>query len=190
MKKFMGKTMAKMNENRRNGRKALKGFTLVEIIVVLVILAILAAAMIPALTGYIDKARNRTVISEARNAVTAAQTLASEAYGVGKMDKLQIKGDGGMEDLAEVPGKIVKVSLSNKGKVVGLIYVDKEGDSYVAYMKGEFSEVKETTTENSSYTTYKSLGFESEPTDVKDLVRTDGDAQDTNPFVKPAGDGN
>ena len=54
MKKFMGKTMAKMNENRRNGRKALKGFTLVEIIVVLVILAILAAAMIPALTGYID----------------------------------------------------------------------------------------------------------------------------------------
>ena len=33
-----------------------KGFTLVELIVVLVILAILAALLIPALTGYIDKA--------------------------------------------------------------------------------------------------------------------------------------
>jgi len=82
MKKFMGKTMAKMNENRRNGRRALKGFTLVEIIVVLVILAILAAAMIPALTGYIDKAKERTAIAEARNVLTAAQTLASEEYGL------------------------------------------------------------------------------------------------------------
>ncbi|MBP0960926.1 MAG: type II secretion system protein [Oscillospiraceae bacterium] len=71
-----------MNENRRNGRKALKGFTLVEIIVVLVILAILAAAMIPALTGYIDKAKERTAIAEARNVLTAAQTLASEEYGL------------------------------------------------------------------------------------------------------------
>ena len=34
-----------------------KGFTLVELIVVLVILAILAALLVPALTGYIDKAR-------------------------------------------------------------------------------------------------------------------------------------
>ena len=33
-----------------------KGFTLVELIVVLVILAILAAMLVPALTGYIDKA--------------------------------------------------------------------------------------------------------------------------------------
>ena len=38
--------------------KEKKGFTLVELIVVLVILAILAALLIPALTGYIDKAKN------------------------------------------------------------------------------------------------------------------------------------
>ena len=80
MKNFMGRTMAKMNDNRKKGRKALKGFTLVEIIVVLVILAILAAAMIPALTGYIDKAKEKTAIAEARSIVTAAQTLASEKY--------------------------------------------------------------------------------------------------------------
>ena len=39
-----------------------KGFTLVELIVVLVILAILAALLVPALTGYIDKANNEKII--------------------------------------------------------------------------------------------------------------------------------
>ena len=41
--------------------KKKRGFTLVELIVVLVILAILAALLVPALTGYIDKARKRQV---------------------------------------------------------------------------------------------------------------------------------
>ena len=36
-----------------------RGFTLVELIVVLVILAILAAVLLPALLGYIDKAKER-----------------------------------------------------------------------------------------------------------------------------------
>ena len=40
-----------------------KGFTLVELIVVLVILAILAALLVPALTGYIDKARNKQIVA-------------------------------------------------------------------------------------------------------------------------------
>lgn len=36
-----------------------KGFTLVEVIVVLVILAILAGIMVPTMTGWIDKAKNK-----------------------------------------------------------------------------------------------------------------------------------
>lgn len=60
-----------------------KGFTLVELIVVLVILAILAALLIPALTGYIDKAREQSLISEGSLVLTAAQATVSEAYGTG-----------------------------------------------------------------------------------------------------------
>jgi len=58
-----------------------KGFTLVELIVVLVILAILAALLVPALTGYIDKANNEKIIATTRQIVMAAQTEVSEQYG-------------------------------------------------------------------------------------------------------------
>ena len=72
-----------------------KGFTLVELIVVLVILAILAALLVPALTGYIDKANKEKVIATTRMVVMAAQTEASEKYGLkadGKLsDKIELK---------------------------------------------------------------------------------------------------
>lgn len=59
---------------------AKRGFTLVELIVVLVILAVLAALLVPALTGYIDKARKSQVVAETRMLHTAIQTEMSELY--------------------------------------------------------------------------------------------------------------
>jgi prepilin-type N-terminal cleavage/methylation domain-containing protein len=59
------------------------GFTLVEVIVVLVILAILAAIAIPALTGYIQKAKDRALISEGREIHVALQTMMTEQYAEG-----------------------------------------------------------------------------------------------------------
>ena len=63
------------------GKSRKNGFTLVELIVVLVILAILAALLVPALTGYIDKARQSAVIAETRSILQAVQTEVSELYG-------------------------------------------------------------------------------------------------------------
>lgn len=67
-----------INRLKKNNKK---GFTLVELIVVMVILAILAALLIPALVGYIDKAKEKQIIAETRQVAMAAQTLADEAYG-------------------------------------------------------------------------------------------------------------
>ena len=72
----------KLDEKRkRDGRG---GFTLVELIVVLVILGILAAIMVPALLGWIDKAREKKYLLEARNVVLATQTVATGEYAAGK----------------------------------------------------------------------------------------------------------
>lgn len=112
-----------------------KGFTLVELIVVLVILAILAALLIPALTGYIDKANKEKVVAECRMVVMAAQTEASEAYGkvtstsagaattaegiTAKMSKDNIKSlaevKGFFDVTVDATGKVTKVRYTNSG---------------------------------------------------------------------------
>lgn len=85
-----------------------KGFTLVELIVVLVILAILAALLIPALTGYIDKANQEKVVAECRMAVMAIQTEATTLYGengkVTTVDLTKKTTDEEIRKLAEVSG--------------------------------------------------------------------------------------
>ena len=109
-----------------------KGFTLVELIVVLVILAILAALLIPALTGYIDKAKRKSIVAETRQVVMAAQTLADEAYGkteIGSNGSISF-GDGStngtidkkdVKKLAEVDGTIGDITIGTKGDQAGII---------------------------------------------------------------------
>ena len=65
---------------KRMNKSSKKGFTLVELIVVLVILAILAAMLVPALTGYIKRARQEKDYQFAATVLTAAQSAATYQY--------------------------------------------------------------------------------------------------------------
>lgn len=98
--------MEKMIALQQKRRSKKGGFTLVELIVVLVILAILAALLIPALTGYINRAKEKNVIAETRQCVMAAQTLYDEAYAnVKKNGTADIPTDAEILKLAELTDK-------------------------------------------------------------------------------------
>ena len=128
--------MEKMIALQQKRRSKKGGFTLVELIVVLVILAILAALLIPALTGYIDKAKDKKIVAECRQAVMAAQTLADEAYGKATTKGAVTFGDGGIaladvEKLAEVPSGTVKsVTTDSDGHVTALKYTNGKTIDY------------------------------------------------------------
>lgn len=132
--------MEKMIALQQKRRSKKGGFTLVELIVVLVILAILAALLIPALTGYIDKAKQKKIVAETRQCVMAAQTLFDEDYGTGTTTKSMTTWAtaagakftaANVADLAEIKDstKIKSVKVDD-GKVVALTYEDGKTCEY------------------------------------------------------------
>ncbi len=74
----------KLYDRLKKVREDNKGFTLVELIVVLVILAILAAILVPALLGYIDRAKESQYELEANAVMTAIQGESSKLYATAK----------------------------------------------------------------------------------------------------------
>lgn len=123
-----------MIQRLKKARENKKGFTLVELIVVLVILAILIALLVPALTGYIDKANEKKVGTEARNALMAAQTLASEKYAEKSENSKYVPTFGtsntditldDVKNLAETPNPPTSVACNEKGQITTLVYANK-----------------------------------------------------------------
>lgn len=118
-------------------KKNKKGFTLVELIVVLVILAILAAIAIPTFNGYIKKAREKTVSTEARTVLLAADSLIAEANetGVAKVnaDADAESGDNEVStaDIAKLSGVngTIVITINDEGELATLTYT-QNGSTY------------------------------------------------------------
>lgn len=78
-------------------KKALRsrrGFTLVELVVVLVIAGITASFAVPALTGYIDNAKEKQAVSETQACVMAATRIAAQKYALMQNASITGKSDG------------------------------------------------------------------------------------------------
>lgn len=70
------------------------GFTLVELIVVLVILGVLATFAVPALTGYIDSAKEKQAVSETQACVMTATRQGAQKYALVQNASITGKSDG------------------------------------------------------------------------------------------------
>ena len=124
---------------RKVGKSSKKGFTLVELIVVLVILAVLAAMLVPALVGYIDRAKKEKEFQAASTVYTAAQSLATEAYGKNKssadavtyaQNTDEIKKLTGVQPSAVVVEMVTPNGTGIEGFTINKIKVTFDGHDY------------------------------------------------------------
>jgi type II secretory pathway pseudopilin PulG len=133
-----------------------------------VILAVLAAIAIPALTGYIDKANERALITDGRNVQVALQEILSEYYGDHNealvLDATAGKGDTGATTVndAEIATTISKLVgktyiannltkiKTNDNKVEQ--FAVKMGDKWVGFVEGKTPKYKVAANETAALT--------------------------------------
>ena len=101
-------------------KKNKKGFTLVELLVVLVIIAILAAAIIPSMMGFIDKAKQQSAAAECRSVLLAGEVQLNELYGTGATINTTAYDSTtdvvkAIQTLADVPGTINSITFVATG---------------------------------------------------------------------------
>lgn len=120
-------------------KKSKKGFTLVELLVVLVILAILAAAIIPSMMGFIDKAKEESAAAECRNVILAADIVMNELYGQGKLtattklSSTDIEDIGGLKAGSITTDSVTVAEDTNRAGryfVNAAIYTASNGNTY------------------------------------------------------------
>lgn len=130
--------MKRVSKTKHKSRQA---FTLVELIVVLVILAVVAAMLVPALTGYIKRAKRDKYDEAAHYALVAAQSVIVEYYGKGNIAgngtanlSGQQGGGGGAGDIRWDTGRNCNNTDAEKEwgeKVLKLIDRDRDSEPYL-----------------------------------------------------------
>ena len=132
----------------QNLKKDKKGFTLVEMIVVIVIIGILLAILVPGMFKYIDKAKDKQILVNARTAQPNLETAVRELYGKNQVSigdiktviiaedyvydgtnaKITItKGDKNVEvTILPIPtgGTLKAISMEDDGKITGFKYYE------------------------------------------------------------------
>lgn len=103
----------------KNLKKAKKGFTLVELIVVLVILAILAAILVPALLGWIDKAKRKQAYLDINLILKAATAAYAEDYANDRSDRGSGSSSGGRQILYNGPADTDKAFTADVNALLG-----------------------------------------------------------------------
>lgn len=125
----------------REPQNAKKGFTLVEMIVVLVIMAVLAAVMIPSMIGWIDSAKEKQIVLEARSGYLAAQALVQEEYIKGTSYRdidASVITDEDIDAIARTEGENTVLSVDENYLITEYTYeVTKNRTTYTARFDGD-----------------------------------------------------
>ena len=122
-----------------------RGFTLTEVIVVLVILAILAAFTIPAMMGYIQKAKEQRLMENAKRWYTASQAVFAEMYANGekkvagntprkKEISQKAEADNCNKFIVFTNGDLTKSTTASSYTIIGAYYQEKKGSSINAML--------------------------------------------------------
>ena len=107
-----------------------KGFTLIEIIIVLVIIAILAAATVPAMIGFVNDARSKAYVAEARLGLVAAQAVVTEVVASGGTTptSAEILANAAFDNMTkEVSGTFSNIKVGANERVTEIVYTSTNG---------------------------------------------------------------
>lgn len=145
-------------------KRSSRGFTLVEVIVVLVILGILAAILIPTCITYIQKAEANSYITECRQCVLAAQTLAVERYADDGVVTLA-EDQSEILTLAEVPSgsSILSLVMNDEKATVKMLVYQSASSTIVTYADNQYTigllaNLGQTDVRDALLTTMKGIG--------------------------------
>lgn len=123
-----------------------EGFTLVELIVVIAIMVVLIAILVPNVIGYIDSSKRTTVLAEAKNIFTDAQTACAMA----RTSRLA-EGSPANYKTVTIDGESVTVCCITNNTIADVQSNPASLSSKEEYIASEFIDIMGTQSENASF---------------------------------------